>query len=142
MSVKIYDANRVNLLLAGLIIDSGFADGEFCRIEQDTDDFTDVVGTDGEVARSKTNDRRVTITLTLLQTSDGNTKLTTLNNVDRKANNGAGIGPFLIADKSGLALMSGQCWVAKPPTTVYDRGATAREWKLRAVWDVRFDGGS
>lgn len=139
---KIYDANEVSLVLMGLIIDSGFGDGEFIRIEQETDDFTDVAGTDGEVTRSKTNDKRATITVTLMQTSEGNSKLTAINNLDRKASNGAGVGPFLIKDKSGLALYMGTAWVAGPPTVVFDREATAREWKLRAILSERFDGGS
>lgn len=139
---KIYDANQVTAVFFGFILDSGFADGEFIRIEQESDDFTDVAGTDGQVTRSKTNDRRVTITVTLMQTSEGNSKLSAINILDRKAKNGAGVGPFLVKDRSGTALHVGSCWVAKPPTTVYDRGATAREWKLRGILDERFDGGS
>jgi len=139
---KIYDANEVSLIFGGIIIDSGFADGEFCRIEQEADDFTDLAGTDGEVTRSKTNDRRVTITLTLMQTSEGNSKLSALNLLDRRMSGGAGVVPFLVKDRSGTALHAGSCWVAKPPATVYGREATAREWKLRGILDERFDGGS
>lgn len=139
---KIYDANQVTLSLFAFLVDSGFADGEFCRIEQESNDFTDLAGTDGEVTRSKTNDRRVTITVILMQTSEANTKLTAINNLDRAANNGAGVGPFLIKDRSGLALHAGSCWIAKPPTVVYGREGTAREWTLRGILDERFDGGS
>lgn len=139
---KIYDANMVTAVFFGLLIDSGFADGEFVRMEQESDDFTDVNGTDGEVTRSKTNDRRVTITITLMQTSEGNSKLSAINILDRRANNGAGVGPFLLKDRSGTAIAGGSCWIAKPPSTVYGREATAREWKLRGILDERFDGGS
>lgn len=141
--VKIYDANEVSLVVAGLIIDSGYADGEFVKFEQDSDDFSDVVGTDGEVTRSKTNDRRFTATVTLMQTSDGNSKLTALNNLDRNASNGAGVGPFLLKDRSGTALYAAsKCWVAKPPDAGFGKEASSREWKIRGVYDKRIDGGS
>ncbi len=139
---KIYDADMVTLALFAFLIDSGFADGEFIRIETEADTFTDVAGTDGEVTRSKTNDKRVTITVTLMQTSAGNTKLTAVHNLDVKGSNGAGVGPFLIKDRNGTALHAGTCWIAAPPTVVYGRGAEAREWKIRGVMAERFDGGS
>ena len=53
---KTYDADQVSVLINGIEL-KGYADGEFLRIEQEGADFTDVVGTDGEVTRSKTNDR-------------------------------------------------------------------------------------
>ena len=91
---KVYDADQVKLTVAGFAIESGFADGEFLRVEQEADDFTDVAGTDGEVTRSKTNDRRATITVLLMQTSSGNQALSALSNVDREAPNGAGFVSF------------------------------------------------
>lgn len=141
--LKIYDASEVTCVFAGLPLDSGFGDGEFIRIEQAEDDFATVVGTDGEVTRSKTNNTLCTVTITLGQTSDGNTKLTTVHNLDKKGNNGAGVGPLLIKDRSGLALhMFGKAWIAAPPTVVYGKQAEGREWKLQAMITKRFDGGT
>lgn len=143
MSTKVYDANEVTLVFAGIPIDSGYADGEFIRIAQESDDFTDVVGTDGEVTRSKTNDRRTTISVILMQSSVGNAALSALNNLDRAANNGAGVGPILIADRQGTSVFAAaECWISKPPDVSYDREATAREWTLRAACPERFDGGN
>ena len=82
-ATKVYDSNRILLTLGGFPIDSGYADGEFLRIEAEADDFSDVVGTDGEVARSKTNDRRATATILLMQTSKANQLLSALSNLDR-----------------------------------------------------------
>ncbi len=142
-AVKVYDADQVKLTIAGFSIESGFADGEFLRVEQEADDFTDVAGTDGEVTRSKTNDRRATITVLLMQTSSGNQALSALSNVDREAPNGAGITPILIADKNGDTLYAASsCWIQKPPDAAFDREATSREWTLRVGDLKRFDAGT
>lgn len=143
MGFKVYDANEVTVNFAGLDIDSGFADGEFCRVEQESDDFVDKAGTDGEVTRSKTNDRRTTVTILLMQSSDGNAKLSTLNNIDRLAGNGAGVAPILIRDRQGTSLFAAaEAWISKPPNISYDREPTSREWTLRVANPERFDGGN
>jgi len=143
MALKVYDANEVTVSIAGLPIESGFDDGEFVRIEQESEDFIDKVGTDGEVTRSKTNDRRATVSILLMQSSDANALLSGLNNIDRLAGNGAGVGPFLVRDRQGLALYAGaECWISKPPDVSFDREPTAREWTLRVASLERFDGGN
>jgi len=143
MPLKVYDANEVTVNVAGLPIESGFDDGEFVRIEQESEDFIDKVGTDGEVTRSKTNDRRATVSILLMQSSDGNALLSGLNNIDRLAGNGAGVGPLLIRDRQGLALYAAaECWISKPPDVSFDREPTAREWTLRVASLERFDGGN
>lgn len=143
MPLKVYDANEVTVNVAGLPIESGFDDGEFVRIEQESDDFVDKVGTDGEVTRSKTNDRRATVSILLMQSSDANALLSGLNNIDRLAGNGAGVGPLLIRDRQGLALYAAaECWISKPPDVSFDREPTAREWTLRVASLERFDGGN
>lgn len=141
--MKVFDADQVSLVVARNLIDSGWADGEFIRIEQETDDFSDVVGTDGEVTRSKTNDRRATITVILQQTSSGNAMLSAMSNTDRNQPNGAGVGELLIRDRQGNTVYSAEhCWVKKPPNVSFDRTATAREWTLRVDKLERFDGGT
>ena len=139
---KYYDADQVTVTIAGIPL-SGYADGEFLSIEQESEDFTDVAGTDGEVSRSKTNDRRATITIMLMQTSDSNDLLSELSNLDRNNPNGAGVGAFLCRDRQGRALYQAQeCWVQQPPDVSMDRGATSREWTLRCARLIRFDGGN
>ncbi len=142
-AVKVYDADEVNISFAGFALDGGFADGEFLRIEQETEDFVDVVGTDGEVTRSKTNDRRATITILLMQTSSGNQALAALSNLDRSLPNGAGIAPFLVTDGNGDSLYeASSAWIQKPPDVSMDRTATPREWQLRCADLIRFDAGT
>ena len=143
MSFKVYDANEVTIIVAGIPINSGYDDGEFCRIEQEADDFVDKVGTDGEVTRSKTNDRRATVSVILMQSSTGNALLSALNNIDRLSGNGAGVGPLLIRDKQGTSLYAAaECWISRPPNVSFDREPTAREWTIRVAQLERFDGGN
>lgn len=140
---KVYDADQVTVLVAGVPITSGYADGEFCTVEQETEDFMDVVGTDGEVTRSKTNDRRATITIKLMQSSDGNALLSALNNLDKFGTGGAGIGPLLIKDRQGTSVYSSaKCWISKPPSVTFDRDAKERTWTIRCSNLIRFDGGN
>lgn len=145
MATKVYDSNQVSISICGIPVDTtgGYADDEFLTIEQDSDDFDDVVGTDGEVTRSKTNDRRATVYLKLMQSSSTNAFLSALNLLDKNAPNGAGIGPFWVRDRQGTSLYTGAtCWIAKPPDVSFGRTAKERSWKIRIGSIVRTDGGN
>lgn len=143
MAFKVYDADQIVINWAGIPIDSGFADGEFCRVEQNENDFTTYVGTDGDVSRSKTNNRTAVITILLAQTSPTNAALSAVNNLDRIKANGAGVGPLLIKDKNGTSLYAAEkCWISKPPAVSFDRTTTTREWTLECASLERLDGGN
>lgn len=143
MSTKVYDADQITISFGTATL-KGLSEDDFVTIEQDTDDFTDVVGVDGEVTRSKTNDRRGTLTVRLMQTSDSNDLLSAINNADFRAANGAGISAVMVRDRgTGRALYAGpESWIAKPPQVVYGRSAKVREWKIRIANLERLDGGS
>jgi len=143
MGFKVYDADQVSITVAGIPITGGYADGEFCRIEFETDAFSDVAGTDGEVTRSKSNDRRATCTLSLMQTADVNALLSALAATDRNTPNGAGVGSFLVRDRQGTSIYTAEaCWIAKTPDAMFDREATSREWKIRIAKLEDFTGGT
>jgi hypothetical protein len=139
---KNYDADQITIAIAGIPV-TGYADGEFFTLEMETDSFTDTVGTDGEVTRSKTNDRRATAHLKLMQSSDSNDLLSALYNTDLNAPNGAGVGAFLVRDRQGRALYTAAaCWIQKPPPVAFDRTAKERDWTIRIGSLARFDGGN
>ena len=144
MATKRYDAAQVTLFFMGLLINSGYADGEFLTIVQETPDYETVVGTDGEVSRSRTNNRHATIMVKLAQTSQGNTLFSTLSNAGLLAANGADIGPMLVRDRvSGTCMYTaGNCWVSEWPTVSYDNKVTMRNWTLECDDLVRVDTGS
>jgi hypothetical protein len=143
MSVKTYDPALYTIVLAGVPIKKGYADGEFIKVARDTDAFTDVAGADGEVARAKQRDKRATCTLTLLQTAEANALLSTLALLDETADNGGGVGPFLLKDRGGLSVNSAEsCWVKRMPDVTLDKGVTARVWEIRIASLDAFEGGN
>lgn len=126
MSVKTYDPKQVQLIIGGAPI-GGFADGEFISVERDEDTFTKVAGADGEVSRSKSNNKMGELTVTLLQTSASNAILSAFMLADELSN--SGVIPIFIKDALGTTtLFSAEGWVKKPPTVSYDKELTDREW--------------
>jgi hypothetical protein len=141
-ATKTQDADQISISYGGADI-HGFAPDSVIEIEQESNDFEDEVGADGEVSRSKTNDRRATIRIYLMATSDSNDLLSAISNADRKAPNGAGIAPLYVRDRSGRAVYSAaECWVRKPPQVSFKRSAQERVWELRCANLERFDGGN
>lgn len=142
MALKVYDPDEITVSVFGILI-GGYADGEFVRIEQESDDFTDVAGTDGSVSRAKTNDRRATITFVLMQTSESNALLSAISNLDRNTPGGAGVGAVQVRDRQGNTIYSGaEAWISRPPNASFDREVTSREWTLRVARLERTDGGN
>lgn len=142
MTLRVYDPDQVVITVAGIPV-SGFADGEFCRVEHETNAFEDVVGTDGEVTRSKSNDGRATVTIRLMQSSPSNALLSALHNTDINAPGGAGVGPFALFDNSGgTTILAEKCWIAKGPDSSWDRTATEREWMIRCAKIVEVHAGN
>jgi hypothetical protein len=141
---KQYDASQVDIVISGILINSGFASGEFLTIKQSSQDYKKYVGSDGEVARSRTNDRSGELEIKLAQTSSGNSFLTALSNLDILSKNGAGVGAMLIRDKvSGTCIYTaGKVWIAKPPDVTYDADVTTRTWLLEFADLTRVDAGS
>lgn len=133
--VTTYSADEVSVFFAGILLDSGFADGEFVSIEPAANDFVSKVGADGEVARAKTNDRRANIKIKLLQTSLGNTALSQIRRLALAGVNGADVGVFEVVDRSsGVRLAhADKAWIAKAPTVGRGREVGEYEWALEAA---------
>ena len=142
MTTRIYDSNRVQVSFAAVPV-QGYADGEFLTITRETDAFTSVVGTDGEVSRSKSNDRRATIEIKLMSTSPTNDLFSAILSGDINANGGAGVGAFLVVDLSGASLYSaGNAWITKGPDVSYGREAGERAWVLQVDKLYEFTAGN
>jgi len=140
--LRVYDSDDFFCYIAGIPLD-GYADGEWLRVERDSPSFEDVVGTDGEVTRSKTNDDRATVTLRLMQTSQANLLLSTLHASDKNTPGGVGVGPFLLTNvhRGGSTnIVAEKCWISKEPDISMDRTATEREWTIRLAKLVSIHG--
>ena len=147
-SVAVADADQYVIAVAGNPVsqgagNSGYADGEFLTITQPTASFLTVEGTDGSIARSKSNSRLLDIKLNLLQTNSYNTYLSGLLLSDVNQPNGAGIGSFVVEDLAGTTLvLCTRAWIQKPSDISLDRSAKVRSWPIVGVWDVLLVGGN
>jgi hypothetical protein len=142
MGLKTFDSNEVTLSVAGRVINSGFADGDFVKVSFKSDDWTSKAGTDGEVTRSKNNDKRCDMSIMLMQTSDGNDLLNQIRSTDMAAPNGAGVGQVILRDQFGRTLIRGQGWIVKPPEVTRGREVGTNEWKLEVIASEFTIGGS
>jgi len=142
MTTRVYDSNEVQVSFAGIPC-GGWADGDFITITRESDAFTSVVGTSGEVARSKTNDNRATIEIRCMNTSPTNAALSAVALADREAPGGAGIGAFLCVDLNSTSLYAaGNAWVKRVPDPVFGREANERVWTLEVDELRDFTGGN
>ena len=137
--VDTIDPKDVTVIVSGKII-SGFAQDQIV-IERETNQVEDEVGADGDVARRVTNDRRGTITITLLQTSRANLFLSTLAVADELTGNV--IFPVVIKDQRGKDLhVAASAWIRKMPRTSYRAGIESRAWEIRTNYINMFVGGA
>jgi len=139
----VYDSNEVAISVAGIPVESGFAEGELCRITPLEDSFKEYIGADGSVSRAATHDRRATVQIRLAQTSPTNDAFSALLNKDLNAPNGAGVGALEVADLQGTSLhFASKCWIVKPPEVVFEREVKERIWEIRCADMFTFVGGS
>lgn len=135
MSLKDYNLAHCIVLVDGIRVE-GYNDGDAVEVEYESEVWTDVVGSDGEVTRSATNDRRATITFHLSETSS-------LNRFFRNkvmAGRTLGIGDtfsVMIKDiHNGETVISPQTWVKTDPGVSKGREAGDRDWACMGA-DVR-----
>ena len=126
MSTKSFNAGDTNVIVAGRKM-TGLAPDGFVEVERDEQAYTKQVGADGEVTRSKTNNKAGKIRITLQQSSEDNAFLMQLSNTDE--NTGQGIVPVAVVDKSGTyKAVSPNSWVQKKPVNAFGRDAGTRQW--------------
>ena len=126
-----YNTGQVSLSLGGVPL-SGFGEDAMVSIEWDSDITTDKVGVDGEVTASKTNDRRATATITLMESSPSNAVLTGFFLARKAGGDAIGVVPFFMEDGiSGETVIGPEAWVLKAPSVEKGKEAGEREWSIR-----------
>lgn len=132
MSLKIYTSNQIVATFAGIPIQSGRSgEGDFIKIERVNPAFSEKVGADGEVARSRSNDKRTKVTVTLMQTSDTNALFSAIFALDENAPGGAGVGAFEVQDLGGTSLhFAAEAWIVKPADATYAAEVGTRVWEF------------
>lgn len=127
-----YDAKKVSVLVAGRPI-TGFADGSFVNVEREEDSFSDVAGSSGEVVVSANNDRRGSITITLLQTSP-DVDFLFGKIAEYEASGELVFFPVMVRDQiNGTVHKVSEAWVLRPADSEYGREVNSREFVLRCA---------
>lgn len=138
--LKTYVGKEVTLDVGGHMVE-GRADDTFLQIAQASDDWTDYIGTDGEVSRAGTSDDRATITVLLAQTSSSNDVLGALRVADKLTKKG--VVAVFVRDRNGRAVYKAdKAWIQKGPDVDFGREIKGRSWILRCAKLERVDGGN
>jgi len=139
--VKTYDPRDVQIIVGGVPL-SGFADGTFINVASDEPLYNKTVGADGEVSRSRSNNRAGTVTITLKQTSNGNDVLSGFAALDDASN--GGVFPMMIKEiGSGRTIVFAQsAWIEQFPDVDYAKEVGDRAWTIATGPLQRFVGGN
>lgn len=134
--LKTYDPQSVQLVFNGIQF-RGFADGTFITVERLTDTFSDTVGAQGDVVRTRSRDRRGTVTATLQGASPTNDLLSAIAIDDEDPEAGdyaAGVGDLAVKDLNGTTLAFAQeAWIVKLPNAEFATEHTPRQWVIRCA---------
>jgi len=138
--VKNYDSKKVSVIVGSRAL-KGFAEDSRVSVARDEPVFNAKVGGDGEVTRSKTNNRLGTITVSLDQSSESNDYLSGLLQADEKSGNG--LFPVLVRDAGGSSLAGGpKAWIEAFPEMANAKDAGDREWIIKVGDLEMFVGGN
>ncbi len=138
--LKTYDAKAISVIFGGRIF-TGFAEDAKVSVTRTNDSFSMKSGVDGEVTRSKSNDRSGTVTISLMQTSSDNDFLSGIVAGDELSN--TGILPVIIKDNNGTTLHTApEAWVRKPADDADTKEAGSREWNIDCANLLMHNGGN
>lgn len=141
--VRVYDPKQIVISLAGLLISSGFAENNMVKITREEPVFSKKGGVDGEQTRVRSHNNSGLVTVTLMQSSEGNDIFSELLERDKAAPNGAGIGAFLLKDLNGTTLVrASKAWVKGYPETSFEKSVSERPWEIELADIDQFVGGN
>lgn len=125
-----YDPKNVVMTFGPALID-GYAPDSFISIERNADSFALLIGSDGEAARSASNNKSARITVRLMPGSVGNAVLKAALMADEAG--GAGVLPLTITDSSVTpprVHAAESAWVVRDPDIDYQTEAQPIEYIL------------
>lgn len=132
-----YNCSKVKIALGSHAV-TGYAEDSFVVIEPLDNGVTSKAGCDGEIVRSVDPNDRVSVKITLLQSSPTHRFL--LNKYKQDKKDGMGAFPILINDLTGKEKVSADmAWVTKLPAKTNGKDSQNKEWVLetgQAVTDL------
>lgn len=139
---KFFDPSQFPIVFGGVQMQQ-FSESNMAKFEFEGESFTDVVGVDGEVTRSKNMDRRAKLTIYLMQTSPTNDLLSAAYLAGRQGVNGADVAAVRVEDVNGRLVIAGaEAWIMDTPKPTYGKSASEYEWVIRIANCEAFFGGS
>lgn len=137
---KNYDPGQIVVVFDGNPI-SGFADGVMVKASRKVDTFSTNVGTQGDVARVRSQDKTGEVVITLQQIAATNDYLSSVLALDEKF--GLSPGALSIEDLNGTTLCSAAiAWLRKPADTEFGKDLATREWTFECAELKMLVGGS
>lgn len=138
--VKTYNPKEISIIIGSRAL-HGYSDSDFVAVDRNEDNWTLLVGADGESTRSKNANKSGRITITLLASSDSNDYLTGLAVADELSGRSTFSG--LVKDPFGTTLHAfATGWIVKQPTTTFGKEAGTREWVIETDELVNYTGGA
>ncbi len=137
--VATYSPEDVSVSVNGVGL-SGYSEGTFITVEREEDSYTKIVGSDGQVTRSKNANRSGSVTLTLKASSASNDVISALSIKDEI--DGSGVFVVMVKDNSGRSIYSGKGWIRKPANAEYAKEVSDREWVFDIANLLMFLGGN
>ncbi len=120
---------------------AGWGPGDYVGVVYDVEAFNSLVGVDGLGAWAKNQNLAATVTLTLMQTSDSNDRMSAFHLADRATPNGIQL-PFVVREKGGRTLFTAdKARILKIPDTVWSDTVQVRAWQVRSLRLIPFVGG-
>ncbi len=140
MALKTFDPKKVSITFGAGIL-TGFADGTFITVEQVEDSFSETTGPDGEVVRVASNNPLKIVVLTFQQSSDSNSFLSAVHQLDIRTNQG--VLPFALKEIDGdTIVLSGRAYIRKFANIEFAKEVTNREWTIVLAEGEMFVGGN
>lgn len=135
-----WDNSQIIISLGGVQL-LGLASGTTVKVARMTPTFKSTVGSGGDVVRSRSRDKRATVTITVLASSPANDYLSSLHATDMATGNG--VQPLLIKDLNGSTVIdSAQAWPTQPPDAEFSDEQPTRDWVIECADADMFIGGS
>jgi len=127
--MKQYDPKEVSISWNNISLNEGIAEGTFILAERNAPDWTQVVGSDGEVTRIRTNDASGVVTVTLKRGSAVNALLTTVLAADKLSANA--VGGLTIKDNQGNSrAVAATAYIEGPPPMEFSNTETTNAWRF------------
>lgn len=130
MSTTHYNPAAIHVVFAGHFID-GYGDGTMISVTKAADDYSTKWGPSGKAVRTKLHNKGGTMTITLMQTSLSNDRLSEIRQHDYLVPNGGGVGSLTIQNIEGTDIHTAEnAWIQSAPDLTFEGEAGTREWVI------------